>query len=126
MDVNIGLDLLDGIANVDVGFSGVTGVYPTLQTDFDRTSLPGVPGAGLDIGQGQVVCRFTKFLGAASLGKRAELALESTDIRVVDVPVDYVTDSIAIHRLAQFICGCTQDFLVPATRVEQRDDFFFP
>ena len=125
MHVHVRLGLLDGLDNGEIGLAGVIRVYAPLQADLGRAFLPGLGDAPLDFRQGQVIAALAQVLGHAPLGKGAESATEIADIGVVDVPVDDVSDRIAVDLTAQFVGGLADLDLIGSACVEQACDLGF-
>jgi hypothetical protein len=89
--------------DVEVGLAGVVGVNPALHAHLGGAPLPGFDAAAGDVLAGDIVGAPAQVLAVLALGKCAELALEITDVGVVDIAIDDVTDRVAIDLSPQLI-----------------------
>src|SRR5436190_238364 len=106
MDVQVGEDLLDRAADVDVEVAREGGMDAALQTDLGAAALPGLLAAADDLVERDEVRRAAQVGRQLALGEGAEAAAEVADVRVVDVASDHVGDGIAADLAAQGVGGC--------------------
>src|SRR6185312_13572293 len=100
MDVHARYCRLDGLADADIGFSGVIRVNAALQAHFRGAAIPCLLRAADDLAPFQVVRRAAQRLVRLALGEGAELATIVADVGVVDVAVDNVTNDLAADGTA--------------------------
>ena len=74
-----------------------------LQAELHRAAVPGFDGAALDFLEAQIVGPAPQVVAEFALGEGAELAAEMTDVGVVDVAGDDVTNIVATCLRAQSV-----------------------
>ena len=103
MNVNFRYFCFDCPANIQVSMPSKMGMYSTLKANFSRTSLPGFQCSVCNfIIRNQIGFASQVLLGFA-FGKSTEVTGVFTDIGIIDVSCDDITDDITVGFLSQCI-----------------------
>src|SRR5262249_12533232 len=122
VDVNGRANRLDRPADRQIGAAVVVGMNAALQTDLDRTAIPGLHRAALNLLQGQIVWPAAQILAQLAFREGAELTAIAANIRVIDVAGDHVGDDVAANRVPQRIGGRAKRMETLAPARKQGDD----
>ena len=96
MDVNFGYFCLDCPANIQVSIAIKVGMYATLKANFRSTPLPSFKGSVCNFIIGNQIGFTSQVLFSFAFGEGTEVTGIFTDIGVIDISCDYITDSITI------------------------------
>ena len=113
---------LDGLGDTDIGVAGIVGMDAALQAHLGRPARPGLLGPPHDLAHLQVVRRAAQRLVRLALGEGAERAAIVTNVGIVDVAVDHVTDHLAADAFPKCVGGLDHPVVVDVARREQPHD----
>ena len=103
MYVHIRHCLPNSVNNVHVGLAGIIWMNATLHTYLSGSSIPCFDTAPSNFFSANIIGSSPKVFAEFAFGKRAELALEVTDVSVINITIDNVTHRVAINLLSKFV-----------------------
>ena len=112
-------------ADLQIFLAGVGRMDAALHADLGSSACPRLAHPPRDLVHGEIVGLAAQVLAHLAFREGAELALERTDVGVVDVAGDDIAHGVAVHLAAQIVrCAADRGEIV-AARAEQLHDLAF-
>src|SRR5881227_2131523 len=122
MHVYRGIGLLHGIQDREIRLAGEARVDTPLQADFARAALPRLTNTARYFRQRKKIRSLATGVLARPLGKRAEGAVVTAYVGIVDIPVDHIAGDVTQLLSTDFVSGLTHEVEILTPRIEQLTD----
>ena len=117
--------MLHGRNDVYIGLARVARVDTALHANLGCTARPRFDTASAYFFGADIVGFAAQIFARAAFRKGAELAFKVTNIRVINIAVNYIADSVSANRMAQCVSSGDYRVVVIAAAAKQGGDFGF-